>query len=168
VKQIDDAGNVMAQSKFDIHEDQYFSQNDMAYGAVEYPTLSVMFRNSVAIPEFSVTNGDTFTFCYFSNFGDAYISREEMGVHRFHQHGIWSSLDLKARYDAQLHTLSKIPAVIDPKRRAIAYLALFRIAKKDYKLARKIRNVPFTLLMSLLWLRPNSVRFIFRLLNTPR
>jgi hypothetical protein len=91
-----------------------------------------------------------------------------MGVHRFHQHGIWSALDLKARYDAQLHTLSKIPAVIDHKRRAIAYLALFRIAKKDYELARKIRNVPYALLMSLLWLRPNSVRFILRLLNTPR
>jgi len=165
VKQIDDAGNTLKQSKFDIHEDQYFTQDDMAYGAVSYPMLSVLFRNSVAIPNFSVTNGDTFTFCYFSNFGDAYISKEKMGVHRFHQHGIWSSLDLNAQYDARLHTFSKIPAVIDPKRRALTYLAYFGWAKKDHKFTRKIRIVPYTLLMTLLWLRPNSARFILRRLS---
>lgn len=162
VRQIDDQGNILAASKFGIHEDRYYSQDDLAMGYVPFPTLSVLFRNEVELPRYSVKNGDLFTFYYFSNFGDAFLSREIMGVHRVHQGGIWSSIDERTRYEARLETMGHIPPAILPSRRSLAYLAYFVVAKKDHRFGRKLRNLPFALLMALIWLRPTSARAIAR------
>ena len=166
VRQINDAGAMLADSKFGIDEDQYVTRDELAFGNLEFPTLSVMFRNTVQIPEFRILNGDTFTFAFFSNFGDAYVASDAMGVHRVHEHGIWSSLSTRARYDATLRTWSAIPAVIDSPRKAIACLRYLLVAARDYSLARKIRTVPIASLMTLVSLRPHSLRFILgRLFN---
>ena len=162
VRQIDAAGNLLTDSKFGFYEDRYLTQDELAFGQFAFPTLSVMFRNAVQVPEFRLLNGDTFTFAYFSNFGAAYIAGEAMGVHRVHEHGIWSSLDARARYDAVLRTWSAIPAVIDPPRKALAYLRYLFVAADDYSLSRKIRTVPIALLMTLVAIRPNSARFIVK------
>ena len=162
VRQINDAGDLLSSSKFGIGEDRYVTRDELAFGQFAFPTLSVMFRNTVQIPKFRLLNGDTFTFAYFSNFGDAYIAGKAMGVHRVHEHGVWSSLDAQSRYDAMLRTWSAIPAVIDPPRRALAYLRYLFVAAEDYSLTRKIRTVPIASLMTLFSLRPNSARFVFK------
>ena len=163
VKQIDEKGATLCESKFDIFDDIVLSQEDMAFGRLCFPTLSVLFRNDVTIPSFKVVNSDTMTFAYFSNLGSGFISKEIMGVYRVHSGGVWSSRDEKTQIDGLTDMFFQIPHWIAPRRRSLAYANFFlHSLKKDYNPRRKMKNTTLAALMAVAWLRPTSAAYIAR------
>jgi glycosyltransferase involved in cell wall biosynthesis len=166
VRQIDHTGKVLKESKFDIFEDQHLSQEELASGTgYPIPTLSLLFRNNRQIPDHAVFNkvfnADTFMLAYFSNFGRGFISREVMGVHRVHPGSVWSLLGDDASADYRNATLRRIPVVIEPPLRALAYYALLRHSLyEDRRFIRKVCDIPFSVVMMLIWLRRRSIAFL--------
>ncbi len=168
VRQIDHAGRLLKESKFDICTDVHLSEEDMASGlGFPLPHLSVLFRNNGHIPDSKafrkrgVQCDDTFTFAFFSNFGRGFISAEIMGVHRVHPGSVWASLGDEACADLRNTTLRAIPAVINPTLRSIAYYGLLQHSlHEDYRLSRKLRDIPLSLVMIVFWLRSRSAAYL--------
>ncbi len=162
VKQVDADGKTLQESKFNIFEDRYFTQEEMAFGDLAIPTLSLLFRNYGSFPSHSLINGDRILLSFLSNFGQGYLSKENMGAHRVHQGGVWSSRSPKQRIDAMTLTRLKMPKLIEPERRSIAYFRLFiHSIREDYSWGRKLKNIPLSLILTFFWLRPTSLKFIY-------
>lgn len=166
VKQVDTEGKTLQESKFNVFKDRHFTPEEITFGPLTIPTLSLLFRNYGKFPSHSLVNGDRVLLSFLSNFGGGYLSKENMGAHRVHQGGIWSSRSLKERIDAGTLTLSKIPKFIKPERKAIAYFSFFvHSVRIDYSWRRKLKNIPLSFVMTLIWLRPTSLRFICALIQ---
>ncbi|EAR22741.1 glycosyltransferase [Nitrococcus mobilis Nb-231] len=162
VKQIDADGTTLQESQFNILEDKHLAQEEIAFGHLGVPTLSLLFRNYGNFPSHSLINGDRVLLSFLSNFGGGYLSKENMGARRIHPGGIWSLRPLKEQIDARTLTLSKIPQLIDSERKSLAYFRFFiHSIKEDYSWKRKLKNIPLSFIMTLFWLRPTSLRFIF-------
>lgn len=163
VKEIDQSGATVSESKFNIVEDMFVSQEDMAFGRLGFPTLSVLFRNNRPVPSFKVVNSDTMTFAYFSNLGRGYISKEKMGVYRLHPGGVWSSRSETMQVDMQTDALSQIPRWIDPPRKSLAYANFFlHSVKTDYNRRRAFKNALLAAMQAIVWLRPTSAGYLAR------
>jgi glycosyltransferase involved in cell wall biosynthesis len=153
VSVVDREGRMIKESKFDIHESRYLSPENLAWGYC-FPVLSVFFRNNGKLPPHEVFNdafnADTFMFAFFANFGGGYVSKEIMGAYRAHAGGIWSSLDRATGIDHRNETLRRIPRVLEPRLKAVAYCSLlWHSVREDYRWGRKIKGAMFALLMAL-------------------
>ncbi|MCO6441317.1 MAG: glycosyltransferase [Nitrococcus mobilis] len=161
VKQIDANGTILQESQFNIFEDKHLTPEEIAFGHLGVPTLSLLFRNYGNFPSHSLINGDRILLSFLSNFGEGYLSKENMGVRRVHPGGIWSLRPIKEQVDARTLTLLKIPKLIASDRKSLAYFRLFiHSIKEDYSWKRKLKNIPTSFIMALFWLRPASLRFI--------
>jgi len=166
VRQIDHTGKVLKESKFDIYSDVELSPEVMASGlGCPLPALSVLFRNNGRLPPSrvfnKVFNADTFMFAFFANFGGGFVSREIMGVHRVHPGSVWSLLDDKRSADLRNSTIRRIPRVITPRLRAVSYWGLLQHSRfEDYRLSRKLRDIPVAVVMMAVWLRWQSALFL--------
>jgi hypothetical protein len=166
VRQIDHTGAVLKESKFDIYDDIELSQEELASGTGRpLPALSVLFRNNGQVPPSrifnDVFNADTFMFAFFANFGRAFISREVMGVHRVNPGSLWSNLSDQASADRRNVTLRRIPRVITPGLRSVAYWGLLQHSRfEDYRRWRKVRDRAWAVIMIIVWLRWRSALFL--------
>lgn len=80
------------------------------------PTLSIVYRNlpmTIGPKGNNVTNADCYLFAMLARYGEMHNIGITMGVHRRHQGGIWTSLDLTGQTLAHLKTLSAIAWEID-------------------------------------------------------
>lgn len=170
---VDETGRELKPSTFDIHDDRSFSREDLAAGAF-LPISSVLFRNNRQIPPHAifndVFNADSFMLSYFANFGAGYVLREVMGAYREHPGGAWSSLDARRAADHRNATLSRIPTVLSGSLRSIAYARwLAHALWDDYRCSRRLRQVPYALVMMLASMRPRAVAYLAkRLLGRAR
>jgi len=166
VRQVDEAGRTLKESKFDIFEDHHLAPEDLVAGVgCPIPTVSALFRNNGRFPSQrtfrDVPNPDTLMFAYFGNFGAGFVSREVMGVHRLHPGCTWSLLGDEESADLRNVTLTRIPNVIHGPLRALAYYGLFRHSRiEDHRKARRLGDSIFAMAMMGLWLRPRSARYL--------
>lgn len=163
---VDETGRELEPSQFDIHEDRSFSREDLAAGAF-LPISSVLFRNNRQIPPQAVFNdvfnADTFMLSFFANFGGGFVSREVMGAYREHPGGVWSTLDARRAADHRNTTLSQIPGVLSGSLRSIAYARLLAHALwEDYLWARRLRQIPSALVLTLAWMTPRAAAYLAR------
>ena len=167
VSQIDETGTIIKESKFDIYADEYPQSGGPGVGG-RPPHASPLRYSSGTTVRFrlyalfnDVFNSDTFMFAFFGNFGGGFISREIMGVHRVHGGSTWALLSNNVGADYRNVALRRIPGVIKPSLRSAAYLGLLRHSRfEDYRLCRKLRDVPVSILMMLFWLRWPSALYI--------
>jgi glycosyltransferase involved in cell wall biosynthesis len=164
VNVINEAGQIINNSKFDIYQDRYIT----AEGLVTYygiPTLSMVFRNNKMLPASEVFrdvfNADTFMIAYFANFGGAYIMKEVMGTYRQHRKGLWTGLTAHEVVDHSHETFYRIPMVLNSDLRAVGYLVLlYHALCKDYSWRRKLTAIPYASMMLISHLRFRSMKCI--------
>jgi len=164
VNVINEAGQIINNSKFDIYQDRYITAEGLVtdYGI---PTLSMVFRNNKMLPASEVFrdvfNADTFMIAYFANFGGAYIMKEVMGTYRQHRKGLWTGPTAHEVVDHSHETFSRIPMVLSSDLRAVGYLVLlYHALCKDYSWRRKLTNIPYASMMLISHLRLRSMKCI--------
>lgn len=167
VSLVDAHGRTLApRADVETEEDRDLSREDLAAGYC-FRYASVLFRNNTRLPPHElfndVVNADSFMFAFFANFGGGYVSREVMAAYRLHPGGTGSTLDARRAADHRNRTLSRIPKAVEGSLRSIAYAKLLAHAlREDYALRRKLRQIPYALVMAALYLTPASARYLAR------